>query len=424
MPNRTISNRPQPAESEPAVVVPNEQRSASRGKSSHTTYWNRAATVNSRLKIVVFSLIPVTLLLIVLEVAGRLLYPFDEDKRAMVMAERDPRSTLSFFDQEPGAQRIIWDFNRMPRRYVAFLGFLGQPDTRLPTLRTNQLGFRDEPLSPRRPGEVRVLVLGGSTSWGLGASSNDATVRGALRRQLNARGGASYRVMSGAFLGYLARQEMIVLTEFLETFDPDVIVSLTGHNDVMSIMHDTGGVLQRWESRTLEEAVTNQLKPMDTLTALRKVAGSLGIWRLVVYLRETAPPRRRDGPGVRYDAERSQRLAARVTEFHRINAEFAARHGRRYVIAMQPDIYSTRKPMGDEEKSVRERFTAISRNVETVYPQYREDLARSLAGLPGVTFVDLRERFDAIAEPLFIDDCHLIDRGYDLIAAGIAAAID
>ncbi len=379
--------------------------------------------MHPKLKTVVFSLIPVTILLLVLEVAGRLLYPFDEDKRAMVITERDPRITLSYFDSGAGARAILWDINRMKRRYVSFLGFLGQPNTSLPTLGTNQLGFRDEPLAPRQAGEVRVLVLGGSTSWGLGASSNDATARGALQRLLNQRGDRKYRVMSGAFLGYSARQEMTVLTEFLEDLDPDIVVSLTGHNDVVTIMHDTGGVLQRWESRTLEEAVTNQLKPMDTLDALRKVGGSLGLWRLVVYAREAMPQQRRPGAGVSYDPARSQRLAARVAEFHRINAEFAARKGRRYVIALQPDLYSTRKPLPPEEAATRDRFTALSPNVGSVYPKYRDDLARALAALPGTTFIDLRERFDAVAEPLFIDDCHLVDRGYELIATSIAQAI-
>jgi lysophospholipase L1-like esterase len=380
--------------------------------------------VDSRLKTVAFSLVPVAILLLVLEIAGRLLYPFDPDQRAMTITERDPRVRLPYFDAGPGAKAILWDVNRMERRYVAFLGFLGKPDTTLPTLRTNQLGFRDEPLAPRQPGEVRVLLLGGSTAWGLGASSNDATVRGALQRILNAGGGTNYRVMSGAFLGYTARQEMTVLTEFLDRYDPDVVVSLTGHNDVMTIMHDSGGVLQRWEARTLEEAVAGQIKPMDTLTALRKLGGSLGIWRLVVYLKELSPPPARPSAKVlEYDPERSKRLAGRVAELHRISAEYAARHGKRHVIVMQPDLYSTKKTLTPEEEGTKRRFTTSVRGIDEAYPQYRQDLAASLAALPGVTFVDLRGPFDRVAEPLFIDDCHLVDRGYELIAEAIAGVL-
>ena len=381
--------------------------------------------MQSKLKTLAFSLVPATLLLLALEVAGRLLYPFDEDKRAMIKAERDPRVTLSYFDRGPGAKAIIWDVNRMERRYLPFLGFLSKPGLELPTLRTNQLGFRDEPLSPRQPGEVRVLLLGGSTSWGIGASSNEATVRGVLERRLNERGSAKYRVMSGAFLGYTARQEMTVLTEFLEDFDPDIVVSLTGYNDVRTMMDDSGGILERPEARMLAEAVTNQLRPMDTLTALRKVGGSLGVWRLVVYARELAsidaPSRVSD---VSYNPTQSQRLAARVAEFHRINAEYSARHGKRYIIVMQPDLYSTGKSLTPEEVTTKRRFTSASRGVEVAFPQYRHDLASSLSVLPNVVFLDLRDRFDQVPEPVFIDDCHLVDRGYRLLAEAIAQIVN
>ena len=239
-----------------------------------------------KLKTFAFSLVPVGILLLALVLAGRLLYPFEPDKRALIQAERDPRVTLSYFNEGPGAKAILWDINRMERRYLPFLGYLSKPDLTLPTLQTNRLGFRDAPLSPRQPGEMRILLLGGSVAWGIGASGNDKTVRGVLEGLLNKGGTSKYRVMSGAFWGYGARQEMTVLIEFLDTFDPDVVVSLTGHNDVMTMMYDEGGVLERPESKTLTEAVTTQLRPMDTFTALRKVGGSLGVWRLVVYARE------------------------------------------------------------------------------------------------------------------------------------------
>jgi lysophospholipase L1-like esterase len=381
--------------------------------------------VKPKLKVLAFSLIPVGLLLLVLEIAGRLLYPFDDDKLAMTRSRHDARVTLPHFNRGPGAQSILWDVIRMERRYVAFLGYLGKPNTNLPTLRTNQLGFRDEPLSPRQPGEIRVLVLGGSTSWGVGASSNDATVRGVLQRLLNERGGPRYRVMSGAFLAYTSRQEMTVLTSFLDDFDPDIVVTLTGHNDIATMMSDTGGVLQRPEARTLADAVTNQLKPMDTLTALRKVAGSLGIWRLVVYAKEfgnASPSQARDiSP---YDPERGRRLAARVADMHRISADYSARHGKRYVIAMQPELYSTGKILTPDELAIKARFTSRLRGIESVYPQYRQDLSASLSALPNSTFADLRDRLDRVTEPVFIDDCHLVDRGYELIAEAVAQVIN
>jgi len=133
-------------------------------------------THRSKSRTVVFSLVPLIFILVILEIAGRILYPFDPDGRAMVMARRDPRLNLSYFSQGTDAKAILFDMYRMDKRYLPFLGYLGAPNSRLPTISTNALGFRDRAIAPRQPKEFRVLLLGGSTAWGLGASSNDHTI--------------------------------------------------------------------------------------------------------------------------------------------------------------------------------------------------------------------------------------------------------
>lgn len=383
--------------------------------------------MTSRLRTVVFSLIPVTILLIGLEIAGRIVYPFDPDGRATVTANLDSRINLSYFSGNVDGRGIVWDVYRMERRYLPFLGYLGKPGTVLPTLNTNELGFRDRPITPRRPDEFRILILGGSTAWGMGASSNEHTVSAALERQLNKGSGKTqYRVMNGAYLSYIARQEMAVLTEFLRDFDPDVIVSLTGYNDLTTIVHHTGAILDRPEAQTLGEAVKAHLRPMDTLYAIRKVVGSLGIWRLVVYFREAraaANPAASPLAGhYKYDPEHSAKWIPRVADMHRIMAHFAADHGRQYVIALQPDIETTRKPMTPEEAALRSAVKRKSRGYSETYGTYRQDLVAALGKLEGVPVIDLRGAFDGIALPLFIDGCHLTDQGYERLAEALAVA--
>ncbi len=314
----------------------------------------------------------------------------------MIKAERDPRVTLSYFDRGPGAKAIIWDVNRMERRYLPFLGFLSKPGLELPTLRTNQLGFRDEPLSPRQPGEVRVLLLGGSTSWGIGASSNEATVRGALERRLNERGSAKYRVMSGAFLGYTARQEMTVLTEFLEDFDPDIVVSLTGYNDVRTMMDDSGGILERPEARMLarsrdESATTDG--HADRSEKGRRVSRHMATGRL----RARACEYRRaassfgcllrshpvaEACSARCGIPPHQRRVFRAAwkAIHHRHAAGPVQHGQ---------VPHTRG--GDDQEAIYVSDPAAWR---LPIPQYRHDLASSLSVLPNVVFLDLRDRFD------------------------------
>ena len=87
---------------------------------------------------------------------------------------------------------------------------------------------------------------------------------------------------------------------------------------------------------------------------------------------------------------------------------------------MQPDLYSTHKLLTPEEAATKTRFTSAVHGVENVYPHYRQDLETSLSALPNTSFVSMRDTFDRVGEPLFIDDCHLADRGYQLLAEKIA----
>ena len=372
------------------------------------------------LRTVAFSLAPLGFVLIVLEIAGRVLYPFDTDARARIQAERDPRATLSHFSGEVDGKAILYDINRARKRYVPFLGFMLAPNQQLPTLASNALGFRDGPVEPRRDGEYRVLLLGGSTVWGLGASSNAATVSGLLETMLNgASTGTRYRVMNGGYVGYTARQEFVVLSEYRERFDPDLVITLTGYNDVFSMLKDRAEITQRPEAQLLAEAVDQQLKPMESLQALRKFAGSLGIWRLVVYFRELGELAHPSTTTVDYDAERGRRLAARVADTQLTAADYAKRHGARYVVALQPEIYTTRKPLTADEERAKARFTSAFAGIADVYARYRADLASALGGTPGVSVVDLGSSLDGTREAVFIDDCHFTDGGYRAIAGAL-----
>jgi hypothetical protein len=117
-----------------------------------------------RIKIIIFSLMPVMLLLLILEITGRVIYPFEPEERAVILAKRDPRISLSYLSINANATTILQDVHGMPSRYLPFLGWLGKPNTSLTTIQTNQLGFRDRNFEPRRPGEYRIVLLGGSTA--------------------------------------------------------------------------------------------------------------------------------------------------------------------------------------------------------------------------------------------------------------------
>lgn len=385
----------------------------------------------SRTKVVVFSLVPLLALLLILEIVGRILYPFDPEGRAQVQTNRDPRLTLSYLGTpQVSAASIIHDLYRIDHRYLPFLGWIGQPNLDLPTMKTNELGFRDRPVEPPRPNERRILLLGGSTAWGLGASSTDATVAGALERLLNEGAPTGpVRVMNGAFSGWNSRQERVTLMELFDVFRPHLVITLTGYNDLMSMAVDAeraGAFVQRPESADLAKAVEANLRPMGTWQALRKVGGSLGIWRLVVYAREHASVWVPATTVTTYHPAVGRRESGRIADLYVSMAEFLRHRGGRLIVALQPDLYSTGKALTPEETAIKRRFHARATDIEPVFQRYRADLRRALLERPPPTLVvmDLQTVLDAHGQPLFIDDCHFNDRGYRIIAEALKTGIE
>ena len=375
----------------------------------------------NKIKTIVFSLLPVLLILIILEITGRIIYPFDPDKRALIKAERDPHVQLSYVSRDGNGKTIYYDIHRKESRYLPFLGWIGEPNTSLSTIKTNELGFRDKPLLPRKDNEYRILILGGSTAWGMGASSNEKTVASTLESQLNSSSrNYSYRVMNGAYPGWQSRQELIALMEFYAEFDPDLIIAVTGWNDMFVLTTGQDPDRQmRTESRMLAKAVKESLQPMSTMYAVRKFAGSLGIRRLVIHFREkmrlASPP----SSTVSYDADNARRIIPGVVDRYITMANFAKRHGAKLMIAIQPDIYTTGKTLTQEEESVSDRYTAKFVNIEESYPDYRADFLHGLRTQitdNDVVVLDLIGVFDSVSDPVFLDDCHFNDRGYKQIA--------
>jgi lysophospholipase L1-like esterase len=384
-----------------------------------------------KIKTLVFSLVPLMLLLLVLEITGRIIYPFDVDERAMIKAERDPRLELSYLAGDGDGKEILYDIHRKHSRYLPFLGWIGKANINLPTISTNTLGFRDAPLQPRAGNEYRILLLGGSTAWGLGASSNEATVTGALQEFLNTSNvETTFRVMSGAYPGWQSRQELVAIMEYYSQFDPDLVVALTGYNDLHVLALGGNPDLQmRAESQMLAGAVDATLKPMGTIQAIRKVAGSLGIWRIVVYFREMM---QNNASGVSkvlaYDAGDSERILPGIADRYVTMSNFAARHGSRLLIAVQPDIYTTGKSFPPEEQQVLERFTGKYMHIGDVYSRYRNDALGYFSAITvtdsNASVTDLAAVFNDSDEPVFLDECHLNDKGYLMVAESLGRTIN
>lgn len=97
-------------------------------------------------------------------------------------------------------------------------------------LRTNELGFRDAPVPPKQPGELRIIVLGDSFTVVAGVDHRDMWTR--LLQEHLAKEYPRARVVNLAVGGYNVVQYRMVLEEIGLKLAPDlVLVALFPDND-------------------------------------------------------------------------------------------------------------------------------------------------------------------------------------------------
>jgi lysophospholipase L1-like esterase len=102
-------------------------------------------------------------------------------------------------------------------------------------------GLRGREVSvPHRPGTIRILADGGSTTFDPAVTADDSTWPSQLERQLNTNHGERppVEVLNAGVPSYFVLDNSIRLQTDLYRFKPDVIVLLQGHNDLNAALVD------------------------------------------------------------------------------------------------------------------------------------------------------------------------------------------
>ena len=144
---------------------------------------------------------------------------------------RDQLAPAPIYVQEPGHEvtghRYLFDEN---------LGWRNIPDWSATTyghkLTINSLGMRDREYERKKPtGKKRILVLGGSFTWGYGVADGE-NYTDVLETLLDRGNGDSYEVLNTGVSGWGTDQEYLFLKNEGFDFEPDLVVAafnLTEH---------------------------------------------------------------------------------------------------------------------------------------------------------------------------------------------------
>ena len=199
-----------------------------------------------------FFVLTAILVLVAVELVGSLAYRFmlPETEREVIEA------TL-------GLRRGEWNYALRYRSHP-YLNYIANPDYTFEdgSRPHHAIGIRDPGFDPleRREGVLRILALGGSTTYGLFVERADqvwpALVGLGLQRTL----GREVEVINAAVPNYTTNEIVSMAAFWLSEFQPDIVLLHTGLNDAFTIAFtDEGGPDGRhfrhaWSHRELSPA--------------------------------------------------------------------------------------------------------------------------------------------------------------------------
>ena len=327
----------------------------------------------------------------------------------------------------------------------------------------NQQGFRDsETVSVNKPqNEIRIFILGGSTAFGYGNLSNEATISEHLEARLRQRlkqqknspqlykpdtlpqdkqklksalakpskiKQGQYRVINAAVPGYTSGNELAQLALQILNYKPDLVIFLNGYPDLMLPSSKKATEIPQIEAY-LEDTTTNfktyisqVIQPLETKSYLAKIIQdhwlnpekssphtnflpSESLQNLAQYLPDT-------------EAELQQRVD-RYSQHNQQILRIAAGAKIPLIIANQPEI-TGRNPsqLTPEEGAIATQLgREYIRQVKDSYPAFIAASQKIARAFPqNIRAVNLYQLSDKYPSPSFIDAIHLNEEANKLVA--------
>jgi lysophospholipase L1-like esterase len=122
------------------------------------------------------------------------------------------------------------------------------PDQSTDSITINSLGFRGAEFSEIKPSNTyRTFMVGGSTMFGAGATSDKTTIPGYTQQFLNENNtGINLEVINAGIQGADAKTELKLIKQKLVKFSPDLIIIYDGWNDLRASNTPTK-LKENWE---------------------------------------------------------------------------------------------------------------------------------------------------------------------------------
>lgn len=279
------------------------------------------------------------------------------------------------------------------------------PNQNSDTMNINSLGFRGYEFSPSKPkDEYRIFMVGGSTTFGLGATSDSTTIPAYLDEMFKKNHPEkNINVINAGIIAARSADESYLIKNDLINYEPDLIIVFDGYNDAFNIMineHEkTNKDYKFRENETdLDGFIKKYLKWLATPNVIYQWTHD--------YLQNNYLT----------DEVKEKNTDAWVTRWNNI-CELGKESDFNLIVMIQPMIGTSKRELSPFEQKSYEHFKLQK---QLKFLNALGDSANKI----NCPSIDLRDTFDGINQQVFISNVHTSDFGNKILASKIYERIN
>ena len=265
----------------------------------------------------------------------------------------------------------------------------------LNTVNINSLGTRGNEISLDKDLDVtRIIILGGSTVFGDGASSDENTISGFLKREFEKNGNSNIEIINAGVGGMDSDGEVMLLTKKYTKLKPDIVVVYDGWNDIRQEKFNKAGGIG------LTQEILKYYKTPQ-----------------IVYRTFFS-----DTKLIQFDFEpKFQDIAVENWLQNWKNVCNNSQRDYKIVVSVQPLLTSGKQVLSEDEKKFVHNSPFIAHQTYGI-----SQIAEKVDELNGICdkTIDLTGTFDNVSESIFFDYGHMSDKGNQIIAKKIFLEIN
>lgn len=287
---------------------------------------------------------------------------------------------------------ICYDNDRMAYNWSYAPLILLEPNQHFATININSHGFRGPEISLEKPEDTfRIFVVGGSTTYSAGATSDETTIPGYLQKEFD-KAGLKVEVIN-AGIGYAeSTTESYYIKNMLVDFNPDLFIIYDGWNDAK---RDNVKINENPDKRPFFRFADH--------TYYRTPFVVHEIPRLIF------EGEKREEVNLKYDESISLQRISVWTNNWIETCKFNQEKGIKTIVTVQSILGTGNKPLSPDESKI----TPKEMTLKTLL-----GFANSLPSLNSYCdkTADLLNILDDVSEPVYFDRGHMSDFGNKIVA--------